>query len=146
VSPSPQAYQNQQIMTATPAQLVTMLYERAILSLKTAVRSIEAGDIEARFNANKQAGDIITHLCTTLDAERGGEIAANLSQLYRYMLGRLTFVDVRNDPDPAREVIALLEPLRESWAALARRAEPSGATRPAESIAGALASGFSISA
>jgi hypothetical protein len=38
------------------------------------------------------------------------------------MLGRLTYVDVRNDPEPAREVIALLEPLRNSWDALARGA------------------------
>lgn len=137
VSPSPTAYQQQQIMTATPAQLVAMLYERAILSLKAAVRAIEAGEIEARFNANKQAGDIIGHLCSTLDLERGGEIAQRLAQLYRYMLGRLTFVDVRNDPVPAREVIALLEPLHESWVALARGNEGKAATS---------SSGVSISA
>ncbi len=145
MSPSPQSYQTQRIMTATPAQLVAMLYERAIFALKSAVRAIEAGDIEARFNANKQAGDIITHLYTTLDVERGGEIAANLGQLYHYMLGRLTFIDVRNDPAPAREVIALLEPLCESWVSLARQAgapaRPSGAGPDA-----ALPAGLSISA
>ncbi len=144
MAPSPQAYQNQRIMTATPAQLVAMLYDRAILSLKSAVRAIDAGDIEARFKANKLAGDIITHLYTTLDIDRGGEIAANLGQLYRYMLGRLTFVDVRNDPAPAHEVIALLEPLRESWVSIARQGDASA--RPADGAPEAVPGGLSISA
>ena len=120
--PTPHSYQTQQVMTASPAKLVAMLYEKAILSLKEAVRAIEAGDVEARFNANQRAGEIVTHLWTTLDRDRGGEIANNLGRLYGFMLGRLTYVDVRNDPEPAREVIALLEPLRNSWDALARGA------------------------
>jgi flagellin-specific chaperone FliS len=58
------------------------------------------------------------------------------------MLGRLTFVDVRNDPEPAREVIALLEPLRESWNQIAR-----GGDKPAASSAGTLPpGGLSVSA
>ena len=134
---SARTYQTQQIMTASPAQLVAMLYDKAILSLREAVRAIEAGDIQARFNANKRAGDIITHLFATLDIERGGEIAANLSRLYSFMLSRLTFVDVRNDPEPAREVIALLEPLRESWNQIARGDKPA-ATAPAAAAAGGL--------
>jgi len=138
VTPSPRAYQTQQVMTASPAKLVAMLYDKAILSLREAIRAIETGNIEARFNANKRAGDIITHLWTTLDVEKGGEIAANLSRLYGFMLSRLTFVDVRNDPEPAREVIGLLEPLRESWNQLAR-----GDKKPAPA---ATATGFSVSA
>jgi flagellar protein FliS len=111
-------------MTASPAKLVAMLYDKAVQSLREAIRAIEAGNIQERYNANKRAGDIITHLWTTLDAERGGEIAANLARLYSFMLSRLTFVDVHNDPEPAREVIGLLEPLRESWTQLAHGDRP----------------------
>lgn len=102
-------------MTASPARLVCMLYDRAILSLKEAVAAIEAGQIEARWRANKRATDIIAHMWTTLDTERGGEIAANLADLFKYMLSRLPEIDFNNDPAPAHEVIKLLEPLRESW-------------------------------
>jgi hypothetical protein len=52
----------------------------------------------------------------------------------------LVFVDVRNDPEPAREVIALLEPLRESWNELAR-----GNRRVASDDA-AVPAGLSVSA
>ena len=108
-------YQTQQVMTASPARLVCMLYDRAILSLKEAVAAIESGEIEARWRSNKRAADIIAHMWTTLDTERGGEIAANLADLFKYMLSRLPEIDFNNDPAPAREVIRLLEPLRESW-------------------------------
>jgi flagellar protein FliS len=128
-------------MTASPAKLVAMLYDKAIVSLREAIRAIEAGDVQTRFNANKRAGDIIAHLATTLDIERGGEIAANLARLYNFMLSRLVFVDVRNDPEPAREVIALLEPLRESWNQLARGSRP--AASPPDDAA---AAGLSVSA
>jgi flagellar protein FliS len=143
VNASARTYQTQQVMTASPAKLVAMLYDKAILSLREAIHAIEKGDIQTRFNANKRAGDIITHLWTTLDTERGGEIAANLSRLYSFMLGRLTFVDVRNDPEPAREVITLLEPLRDSWTQLAHGAT---AAAPSPAKGAAVAGGFSVSA
>lgn len=108
-------YQTQQVMTASPARLVCMLYDRAILSLKEAVSAIEAGEIEVRWRSNKRATDIIAHMWTTLDTERGGEIATNLADLFKYMLSRLPEIDFNNDPAPALEVIRLLEPLRESW-------------------------------
>lgn len=124
-------YQTQQIISASPARLVAMLYDRAIGCLETAVRAIEAGEIEARCRANGKAMDVIGHLCMTLDMERGGQIAANLDRLYRFMLARLPEVDLRNDPGPARDVIALLEPLRRSWHRLAERDE-AGAPRAAD--------------
>lgn len=114
-----QTYQTQEVMTASPAKLVALLYERAIGSLKAVVRAIEADDIESRWKANKKAIDIVSHLLMTLDIERGGNIAANLDQLYRFMLTRLTQVDIRNDAQIARDVINLLEPLHESWKQLA---------------------------
>lgn len=123
-----QAYQTQQIMTATPAQLVVMLYERALRALRDAERAIAEGDVQARFDHNKRATDIIAHLCSTLDMERGGEIAANLADLYRFMLDRLRRVDLGNDPQPAREVAGLLEPLLASWRELANGNVAAGAS------------------
>lgn len=129
-------YRTQQVMTASPAQLVYMLYDRAIGSLKEAIAAIESGDIEARWRANNRAIEIINHLWSTLDIAAGGEIARNLDRLYPFMTMRLVQVDIRNNPAPAREVIALLEPLRDAWRELAHgapsarpQAEPTAATR-----------------
>lgn len=122
------AYGTQEAMGASPVLQVAMLYERAISSLHETVAAIEAGDVNKRWAANKRALDIVTALMASLDAERGGEIARDLDQLYLYLLRRLPMVDVRNDPAPAKEAIDILKPLCESWQILARgqHAAPSG--------------------
>lgn len=137
-----QSYQTQQIMTASPAKLVALLYDKAITSLNEVVKAIERGDIAGRHNANRKAIDIVAHLWSTLDLDRGGEIAANLNQLYGFILRRLGDVDIRNDARAAHEVIGLLDPLRQSWRQLAAQssgqptagqpAAPARSTAPAE--------------
>jgi flagellar protein FliS len=114
-------YVTQQVMTASPAMLVYMLLDKAISSLQEATSAIEEGDVERRWRANNRATEIISHLWSTLDRERGGEIAGNLDQLYSFILRRLPSVDLQNDPKPAEDVIGLLEPLRESWKEIARQ-------------------------
>ncbi len=107
-------------MAADPVTLVAMLYDKAVLSLKAAVQAIHKDEIEVRWKNSHRAREIINHLFTTLDLEKGGEIASNLEALYVYMLQRLLDVDVKNDARAAEEVIELLEPLRASWSELAR--------------------------
>ena len=142
-------YLNQQIMTASPGQLVVMLYDRAIRALRDAIRAIEAGDIEARCQHVTRATDIVSHLWTTLDMEKGGEIARNLGDLYRFVSTKLGEINMRNDPEVARAMIGLLEPLAESWRSIAGEAAgpttrpgtaaPTASTRP-------VSGGFALSA
>jgi flagellar protein FliS len=131
-----QNYLTQQVMSASPAKLVAMLHDKAISSLQEAVAAIEKGDIQARHNANCKAIDVVAHLWGTLDLEQGGQIAENLYQIYDYMIRRLADVDFKNDPEAAREVIALLDPLRKSWYELTKteaapEAPGAGETPPA---------------
>lgn len=121
-----QSYHTQQIMTASPAQMVAMLFERLVTSLREAVDAIEQGDIERRWRANKRATEIVIHLRATLDMDRGGEIAENLDRLYGFAMRRLRLVDMRNDPEAAKEVIQIFEPIRDSWFELSK----SGASMP----------------
>ena len=107
-------------MSASPAKLVAMLYDRAISLLSDAIAGIEAGDTERRWRANQKATEVICHLWETLDMERGGGVAVNLNQLYGFMLKRLLVVDIENNAAAAREVIRLLEPLRRSWHDMAK--------------------------
>ena len=118
-----QKYLVQQIMSASPAKLVAMLYERAITLLHETIEAIEAGEIERRWRANAKATEVICHLWGTLDKEQGGEIAENLSRLYGFMMMRLTMVDVENDAQAARDIIGLLEPLQRSWDEVSNRDE-----------------------
>ncbi len=113
-------YVTQQVMTATPAKLVFMLYEKAIATLREACHAIDNDEVETRWRANNRAIEIVSHLWSTLDLDRGGNISKNLGELFPYLITRLAEVDVNNDRAPAEEVIGLLEPLRDSWRELAR--------------------------
>ncbi len=116
---APETSGTQQVMTADPVTPVSMLYDKAVLSLKAAVQAIHRNEIEARWQNNNKAVESINHLFMTLDLEKGGEIASNLEALYAYMLQRLLDVDLKNDARAAEEVIDLLEPVRASWRELA---------------------------
>lgn len=130
-------YLNQQVLSASPSKLVYMLYDRAISSLREAIAAIEEGEIEKRWKANNRAMEIIQHMWATLNIDDSGEIGDNLNRLLPYMMLRLPDVDINNDPEPAREVIILLEPLRDAWRQIAMNgvAEGGAARTEAETAA-----------
>ncbi len=128
-------YVTQQVMTATPAKLVFLLYEKAIACLREACNAIDSAEVEKRWRANNRAIEIVSHLWSTLDTERGGNISKNLGVLFPYMITRLAEVDVHNDTASAEEVIGLLEPLRDSWRDLSRKNTGGDAGPSAEDVA-----------
>jgi flagellar protein FliS len=104
-----------ELVAATPGRMVVIVYEETIRSLDVAITAIENDDAADRCLGVNRAMDILAHLYSCLDLENGGEIAGNLGQLYRYILAHLGRVNTANDPQPARDAIALLEPLLSSW-------------------------------
>ncbi len=114
-----QHYQEQQILNATPAERIVLLYNGAIKFLMQARQAIDENNIQERFNNNKRASDIIFYLQDTVDMEKGGEIAQNLYRIYGYMLRRLIDVDMKNDQEAIDDVIAKLQELNASWRKIA---------------------------
>ncbi len=126
-------YFENQVMNTSPVRMMVMVYDQAILSLTRVIAAVEAGDVEARWRANQNASECIWELMTAIDQDRGGEVASYLDRLYRFMIRRLLEVDIRNDATPARDVINLLEPLRNSWRELDRQMEAENAEKAAAS-------------
>lgn len=104
-----------------PCQLIVMLYDEALASLRAAIAAIEAGDIEARCNATAQVTEVISQLYLSLDMEQGGEIADNLGRIYNLVIVQMTQVNFDNDAAVAQQMIDLLLPLRDSWFGLDER-------------------------
>jgi len=107
------------MLEAEPARRVVMLYDEAIAALRVASMAAASGDIESRCNAVTAAMEIVGFLYITLDPELGGEVATNLEALYAHVLAQLPRVNMHNDAEAAEHVIAILEPLRDSWNELA---------------------------
>ncbi len=108
-------YQQNQVVTASPEQILIMLYDGAIRFVRQAQGALSAGDRQAKATAIQKAVNIITEFRNTLDHEVGGEIAANLDALYDYMLRELIRANVGNEARPLEVVEGLLMELREAW-------------------------------
>jgi flagellar secretion chaperone FliS len=115
-----QAYTESSVLTASPEQLVVMLYDGAIRFLSQASAALRAGNRQ-QFAVRVRRGEaIITQLNTTLDMQRGGDVAVRLRSIYMFCRRHLIDAQLKSDPERIDEVVALLQDLRESWAQLAK--------------------------
>lgn len=107
------------IESATPHRLIQMLMEGALGKIAAAKGYMERGEIRARGEQIGSAISILEGLKTSLDHEKGGEIARNLEDLYVYMERRL--IEANRDSDPALldEVADLLREVKGAWDAIA---------------------------
>src|SRR6266851_8959809 len=119
-----QVYRQTQAQTAAPGELVVMLYQGALRFVTSAIEAIEAKDIAASHASLIRAQAIVSELNDSLDMERGGDIARNLTNIYDFMLRRLIDANLRKDATPAREVHSLLRELLPAWQAAARQGTP----------------------
>ncbi len=103
-------------MSASPHQLIVMLFDGARVALKKARWAIERGDIPAKGQALSKAIDIIElGLRAGLDAKAGGEIAERLDALYDYMIRTLVRANLGNDAALVAEVDVLLDDIGTAW-------------------------------
>ncbi|WP_375184231.1 flagellar export chaperone FliS [Aquabacterium sp.] len=107
------------VIGASPHQLITMLFDGALECIARAQGAIRDGQLETKLQNIGKSIDIVDQgLRSCLDLQNGGELAANLSDLYAYMSMRLLHANLRNDVDALDEVSKLLTSLRTAWVAI----------------------------
>lgn len=104
------------VQGADPHQLVSMLFDALLQSLVRARGALQARDIAAKGAAIGKAVRVLEEgLKAGLNMEQGGELAQNLRAMYDYSILRLTQANLRNDDAALAEVVALIEPVADSW-------------------------------
>ena len=111
----PDSYRKTQIESASPEVLILMLYDGALRFMGQAEEGFAQKSNEKISNNLVRVQAIISELLTSLDKEKGGEIAKNLESLYVFFLGRLTDANVNKDPVPLQEVKPMIENMRNIW-------------------------------
>jgi flagellar secretion chaperone FliS len=106
-------YLETSIQTATPAQLLLMLYDGAIRFCRQAIGELKAGNLEGSNTYLQKTQNIIDEFVITLD--RSSPLAENLLMLYEYFKARLTEANMKKTPEPAEEVLGYLMELKESF-------------------------------
>lgn len=114
-------YRANAVLTASPGQLVLMLYDGALKALALARHALEQpeGDVSRIATINEQllkAQAIISELQGGLNLEAGGEFARTMHRLYDYHNRRLMEANIRKRIEPVIEVERLVRELREAWA------------------------------
>lgn len=109
------AYKQSQIETASPEEILIMLYDGAIRFLLVAKKAHDAGEIEKRHKNILNAQHIIQEFMSSLDMEIGGEMAINLYRLYEYLNYRLIQFNIQKDLGMLDEVLEHLRSLKKTW-------------------------------
>ena len=86
---SARSYQQAQFQTVDRGQLLLMMFDGGDRFLSQAEQNLTGGDVPGFLNALGRAQAVIAELLSTLDHQKGGEIARNLERLYRFMLDHL---------------------------------------------------------
>jgi flagellar secretion chaperone FliS len=117
--PATAAYREAGVLTASPAQLVVMLYDGAVRFLRQAAVAMEDGDVPRAHGRLQRAEAIVQELLDTLDFDRGGDVAPRLRDIYLFVLRHLGEARVERDAKKIVQSARLLGELRESWAQIA---------------------------
>jgi flagellar secretion chaperone FliS len=122
-------YREVAVKTASPLQLIVMLYDAAICCTREAQQQLANKDIAGRSKSVNKCITIITELQSCLNLQAGGEIASSLNRLYDYMKRRIFKANVDQSREPLLEVEGLLDNLRSAWVELVN--QPPSAQAPA---------------
>jgi flagellar protein FliS len=116
------------VAAADPHKLTLMLLDGALERIVMARGCMDRNETSAKAKLLNRAVSIIGELRNSLDMSRGGQIAANLGELYDYMCRQLLKANLENKADPLEHVSSLLREIRGAWAAI----PPGARTRPVE--------------
>lgn len=113
------------VVSASPHKLIVMLFDGALVAVRSALIHMKAGSVPEKGKAISHAILIIdSGLRASLDKTVGGQIAENLDALYEYMSARLLTANLSNNQAMLEEVQGLLSDLRDSWNAIGNLPPP----------------------
>ncbi|MBM5575415.1 flagellar export chaperone FliS [Deefgea sp. CFH1-16] len=123
------------VMSASPHQLIVLLFEGAIKAANLAKMHLESKNIPAKAQEISRAIAIIEDgLRLSLDKNTGGELAENLDALYEYITRQFFEANVKNDIEKIENNIKLLTELKESWMSIVPTLSEAQKAPPAHAV------------
>ena len=106
-------YNNSKVWTASPAELVLMLYDGAIKFCNIAIVAIENKDIQKAHTHIVKTEKIIDHFRATLDMKY--PVAKDFDRVYEYLQRRLYEANIKKDKEIMEEVCGHIRSMRDTW-------------------------------
>lgn len=101
--------------------LVEILFTELIASLNQAKKGLEGSDLSTKSGGVSKALSIIHVLATSLDFDKGGEVAISLAQLYEWSRRRIIEASRDNIVVGFEEVLRAISEIAEAWRTIAVR-------------------------
>lgn len=111
-----QAYFNTRVSTTDQGQLLLMLYDGALNYLQQARDKMLAKDYAGKGILISKVIDIVNELSSSLNMERGGDLAVNLNNLYILCTARLLQANLKMNVESLDSVAQILSGLRGAYA------------------------------
>ena len=111
-------YLSDRVATASPQQLLVMLYDRLALDLERAEEALVARRRQTAHNELMHGQEIIRELRGSLDVD-AWEGGPRLAGIYAWLLGELIQANLKGDVRRVRDCRKIVEPLRDAWRAAA---------------------------
>jgi flagellar protein FliS len=109
-------YRDAELAAATPGQLVVMLLDKCLLTVRRAETAFAAGDVAGRVEHVCRAADMVTELRASLDFAVGGDISTQLDALYAFVLGELFGANRDRSAGRLAPALRVLTGLRDGFA------------------------------
>lgn len=106
-------YNNNKVLTASPAELTLMLYDGMIKFCNIAEAAIEQKDVQKAHTNIMKVQHIVDYLRQTLDMKY--EVAQDFERIYEYLSGRLLEANIKKDIDILKEVNEHIHSVRDTW-------------------------------
>ncbi|MFZ5975321.1 MAG: flagellar export chaperone FliS [Bacillota bacterium] len=109
-----ETYKKQGVMTASPIELVILLYDGCLRQLRAAKMCILNKNYEDANQALQKAQDIVTELSSSLDCRIG--LSRQLMQIYDYVTWKMREINASKQAEGIDEISGLLSELKDAWA------------------------------
>ena len=115
------AYTEGSVFSGNPLETVVALYEGTIECIRETRTCLASSDVWGRSKAINKAIALLTELLVSLDHKEGGEISANLKQLYSYIQCRILDAHMHKSQEALNEAERLLTTMLEGWRTAAEK-------------------------
>jgi len=129
------AYRENAVRSATPIELVVILFDAAIDDMRRAVSAIKSSDIEQRATAIRHAMLVLQQLQGTLDFEKGGPVARQFEQFYNLIRAKVLESQLRSSPELMQQQIQFMAEVRDCWVEAENQLKPKPTHPPVAAVA-----------
>ncbi len=103
------------VESASPGELIALLFEGLITSLTEVKVAIGNGDLKLKAEKISKAISILSALRESLKDDGGGDISHNLDRLYDYMQRKIISANQSLNTDDVDEVVELIVIIKSGW-------------------------------